>query len=231
MLATSASALGIGVWYYIELKHIVADAGGVLEVRINGTVWATYTGDTKETANATLNQLGLGYNSGSYVGTKLDIDDLYANDANGSAPYNTYLGEQQVFYLPPSGAGNYTELTTLFGAATHREAVDEIVPNEDTDYVESPTADQRDTFAMTDMAAGTYTVNAVQHIMRVKEITAGARHIARMYRSGGSDDQGSDIGLSVNYAYILEIMQTDPIAVSAWTKAVIDAAEFGFRVR
>ena len=49
VVATSASAILPNVHYYIELKHIILNAGGTLEVKVNGSVWATFAGDTQAT--------------------------------------------------------------------------------------------------------------------------------------------------------------------------------------
>ncbi len=228
VLATSASSLLANIWYFIEFKHVIADSGGVLEGRVNGDVWVTYTGDTKQTANATANQIMLRgphqNGAGSYY-----FDDLYILDGTGSVPNNTYWGDTQIEAILPSGAGNYTELTA--SAGNNYACVDETAPNDDTDYVYSSTVDQRDTYAFGNLSVSSATINGIQVLIRARETVAGGGKVARLYRSGSTDDQGSDKAIGTSYDYLQEIMETDPIAAAAWTASAINGAEFGVRIR
>jgi hypothetical protein len=226
LLATSALSMLANTYYYVEFKHIIANAGGTMEVRVNGAVWATFAGDTQETANATANQIYL-----AGTASTDDFDDLYVLDGTGAAPNNDYWGTTQIEAIVPSGAGNYTEFTTLVGAATHWQAVNEIPPNEDTSYVEAGVINQRDTFAFGNLTPTSATINGIQVSMRARATLAGALNIARMYRSGVTDNQGADVALTTSYVSILEIMATDPIAVAAWAVGAINGAEFGARSR
>jgi len=224
LVVTSALSILANVYYYLELKHIIANAGGTLELRLNGAVWATFTGDTQETANATADEIRIGANG---AGTD-DWDDLYIYDGTG-AINNDYAGDSQIEAELPSGVGNYTEFTTLVGAATHWQAVNEVPPNDDTSYVEATVLNQRDTFAFTNLTPTSATIPAIQVSMRMRKTAAGVINGARMYRSGVTDDQGANVALSTSYVTILEVMETDPIAVAAWNVGAINGAEFGAR--
>jgi hypothetical protein len=235
-VATSTNSIITNVFYYIEFKHIIDNAAGLLEVRVDGAVWATFTGDTQATANAFANQIALGTTEATLQ--HYDFDDFYALDGvdqsiadPNSPPNNDYWGNTQIEALLPNGAGNYTEWTALVGAPTHWEAEDEVPPDEDTSYVESATLNHRDTYAFTNLSVVSATINGIQVLMRARETLAGAGNIARMYRNAGADDQGADIALQTSYNYHREIMGGDPIAAGAWTVANINAAQFGARVR
>jgi len=228
VVATSANALLANVFYYVEFKHVIDNAAGTLEVRVDGAVWATFAGDTQNTVNPTANQLQWP----AIAGTFEDIDDLYICDGTGAAPNNNYWGNTQIECIVPTGAGTYTEWTTLFGAPTHWQAEDEIPPDEDTSYVESPTLNQRDTYAMGNLAVVSATINGIQVLMRGRTTLAGVDNLARLYRGGGVDYQGADVPLQTSYNYVREIMETDPNAgPGPWVVAAINAAEFGARVR
>lgn len=83
--------LAAGSWNFIEVKLTIADSGGSFEVRINESVWVTFTGDTKQSSTlATANRIIL-YSRSSDCG----IDDLYICDGTGSVN-NTYLGDARV---------------------------------------------------------------------------------------------------------------------------------------
>jgi hypothetical protein len=232
VVATSALAIIPNVFYFIELRHVIDNVAGILEVRVDGAVWVTFAGDTQQTANATANAINLQTvtNFGGIFVTA-DHDDLYILDGTGAAPNNTYWGNTQIEALVPTGAGNYTEWTTLFGAPTHWQAEDEVPPDEDTSYIESATLNQRDTFSMTNLSVVSATIPGIQVLMRGRTTLAGADNLARMIRHTATDNQGADVALQTSYNYIREIMETDPIAAAAWSVANINALEAGARVR
>lgn len=225
LLATGTTVLLAATFYYIEFKHIILNAAGTLEVRINGSVEVTFAGDTQETANATAEQIGLLDTSAS-----IRVDDFYIYDGTGAAN-NNYAGDSQIEAELPDGAGAATAWTTVVGAGTHWQAVNEVPPNGDTSYVESDTADQIDEYTFTNLTPTSATIPTIQVSMRARKTQAGALNIARMYRSGVTDNQGANVALNTSYTTILEIMETDPVAVGAWTVANLNAAQFGARSR
>lgn len=228
VVATSVLTLLANVFYYVEFKHIILNAGGTLEVRVDGAVWATFAGDTQETVNPTANVIMVGIAGG---GLTHHYDDLYILDGTGAAPNNDYQGNSQVEAIVPVGVGNYTEWTTLVGAPTHWQAEDEIPPDEDTSYVESATLDQRDTYVMGNITPASATINGIQVLMRARTTLAGAAEIARLYRNAGVDSQGADIALQTTYNYAIEVLELDPITAAAWTVARINSLEMGAVVR
>ncbi len=232
-LATSTRALSLNTFYYIEFKNIIADAGGLTEVRVNEEVWATFNGDTQNTANPFANALRLKGDAGpSGTTINLDYDDIYILDGTGGAPNNDYWGDTQIEAKVPDGAGFYTEWATLVGAATHWQAVNEVPPNEDTSYIADSLLDVRDTFTFQDLSLISAQINGIQVLIRAREDVAGGVTIARMYRNAGVDNQGADTPINTSYAYyIREIMESDPIAAGPWTVGNINSAEFGVRVR
>lgn len=234
-VATSIGSLMSNVYYYIEFKHIILNAGGTLEVRVDGGVWATFAGDTQETANAFANQIVLGAAAND---ANIHYDDLYILDGvdqsiadPNSPPNNDYWGNTQVECRVPNGVGNYAEWLTLVGAATHWQAVNEVPPNEDTSYVADAVLNSRDTYAFQDLSVVSATIPGIQVLMRARMTAAGVANIARLYRRAGVDNQGADVVLQTTYKYILEIMGGDPIGVANWTVAAINSGEWGARVR
>ena len=229
-VATSVNALIAGVYYYIEFKHIINNAGGTLEVRVDGAVWATFAGDTQATANATANRIALGVTAGLGAVVSYDHDDLYILDGTGGAPFNDYLGDTQIECILPDGAGNYAEFANLFGAPTHWQACDEVPPDEDASYIDTAVLNDRDTFTFGNLSVASATLRGLQVCMRARKTGAGAANIARMYRRAGADHQGANVPLQTSYAYHLEILEQDPQAgPGPWTVANVNAAEFGAR--
>jgi len=231
--------LNIGVYYYIEFKHIIDNVAGLLEVRVDGVVWATFTGDTQATGNATADLIRLGSTGDAAgAGANIDWDDHYILDGvdqsiadPNSPPNNDYWGNTQIECLVPTAPGNYAEWTTLVGAPTHWQAEDEVPPDEDTSYVESATLDQRDTYNFLNLSVVSATIPGIQILMRARTTLAGADNIARLYRNAGTDDQGADNVLQTSYAYHREILGGDPVAAGPWSVANVNSMEMGAVVR
>jgi hypothetical protein len=227
-LGTSSSALSAGTTYYIEVKVLISDAAGTFEVRVNGsnTGWLALTSqDTKNTANATANQFSL---SGPVTGTL--FDDLYVCDSAGSTN-NNFLGDIRVDAYVPSGNGNSSQLVgSDSNSVDNYLLVDEALYNTDTDYVQSATAAQKDTYAFTDMSHTPASIFGLQVNMIGKKDDSGNRSICSVIRSGGADTDGTSQALSTTYVDYMQVSETDPNTAAAWTKTNLNSAEFGVKV-
>lgn len=227
-LATSSNALSAATTYYIETKVTISDASGVVEVRVNGssTGWINITSqDTKNTANAYANVIRL-----KTVTNAARFDDLYVCDGTGSAN-NDFLGDVRVDCYLPSGNGNSSQLAGSDGNSTDNYAlVDEASQNGDTDYVQSATASQKDTYAFADMSHTPSSIFGVQVNMVAKKDDSGTRTICSVTRSGGSDTDGATQALATSYVDYREILETDPNTAAAWTRTNLNSAEFGVKV-
>src|SRR3989337_1306682 len=79
LVATGSVAIQLNTWYLVEVRIKIADAGGVLEVKVDGTVDATFSGDTKPGADTTFNLIYI-LHTGASVWR---IDDFALNDPAG----------------------------------------------------------------------------------------------------------------------------------------------------
>lgn len=223
----SALALSTATWYYIEWKVTIADsiAANSCQVRVNGAQWINVTAgqDTKNTANATANQVRLA----SPASANTDFDDLYVCDSAGSLN-NDFVGDCRVEALFPTGAGTTTQWTPSAGA--NWQCVDENPPTDDTDYVESSTAGQKDTYAMGDLASVPTAIFGVQTCLLARKTDAGSRSVAAVIRSGGADYDGATVALADTYAYLLEVREQDPDGPASWTAAKVSAMEAGLKL-
>lgn len=189
-LATSTNALSIGSRYHVEFKVVIHDTTGTAEARVDGVNWVSITAaDTKNTSNATANQVRFGGLSADSVGGYLT--DIYIMDGSGTAR-NTFISDQQVDCLFPNGNGTYTEWDSLVGGTSHHQGVDEAAPDDDTSYIDTATVNDRDSSAFQDLAAGSGVVNGVQVVARARKTNAGDAKLARVYRRGGADNTGPD---------------------------------------
>lgn len=224
---TSVSALSASVFYYIEWKVTIADSisANSCKVRVNGVDWITVatSQDTKATANTTANQVTLGTTSGFTA----VYDDFYLCDQSGSTN-NDFLGDCRVDTLLPNGDGNYTSFTPSTGTS-HYQLVDESTPNT-SDYNESSTATNKDSYQMVDLSAITGTIYGVQVLGAVLKDDAGVRSIKVGVRSSSTDSVSAAQALSTSQFYYANIHETNPATSSAWTESGVNAAEALYEV-
>lgn len=224
LLGTSSLAVALGTYYFLEFKCAIADSGGTYELRVDGVVVVSGTGDTKNTANATADRVQLGLTD--TFGYASNIDDVYVCDGTGST-HNDFLGDSKAIPGRPTGAGATTAWTPSAGA--NWECVDDAAPDDDATYTESVTPGQVDTFAVPALAATPVAIHGVQVSFNARKTDAGPASVAAVLRSGGVDYVGATVPLSTTYTYVSHIWESDPATGLPWTKAGVDACQVGYK--
>ena len=227
---TSVATLSVGTTYYIEWKVTIANsiAANSCKVRVDGVDVITVTAgqDLQDTGNSTANQLRLGnVNSSASMGSSTYADDFYVCDQTGSVN-NDFLGDVRVDTLLPNGEGNHLDFTPSTGTS-HYQLVDESSPNT-TDYNESGTAGQRDSYAMQDLSTSSGAIKGVQVLGAILKDDAGARSIKVGVRAGGTTTVGSSQTLATTQAYYSAVHETNPTTATTWTEAGVNGAEAAF---
>lgn len=218
---TSAFA---GNWFYFELSGTVATSGGTGIVRIDGVTVINFTGSTKTGGTST--NIDMVRVQGDNSGGKY-VDDFYICDGTGTAPQNTFLGDVKVTSLVPNAAGSSTQFTPSVGA--NYTTVDEL-PYSATDYVSSGTSGQRDTYALTDLAATAGSVYGVQTNIIAKKTDAAPIALRPAVKSGATVYYGPNLNLSSNDNILMDTRQTNPATSASWTATEVNALEAGFEV-
>jgi hypothetical protein len=231
-LGTSVNTFSTGTWYYIEAKVTINNTTGVVEFRVNGsnTNWLNLSSqNTRAGSNnyASIVQAGFVVSASASI----YIDDLYILDAQGSTN-NNFLGDVRVDAYLPNGNGNYSQFTGSDSNSTDNYLlVDDTTPNGDTDYVQSDTVGNYDTYAMTDMSHTPSSIYGVQVSASCKKDDAGSRSIALCNRSNSTDSDGTTTALGTSYQILSHVFETDGgHSGVAWTKANFNSAEFGVKV-
>lgn len=225
LASSTQTVTGSAVWYSFEIKCIIADSGGEITVKVNGTQWLTFTGDTKNAGTATRPDT-LKFSVNNDI---IRYDDIVIYDASGST-LNTWTGEVCIVGLRANGNGANSVLVGSDGNSTNNyQQVDEF-PFNTSDYNGSATATDLDTYDMTAVAK-TGTVIGVQLNNFAAKSDAGARSFKHVMRaSGGTMVKSSAVGLSTTYTdYVGPWWETDGNG-SAWTTTNLDTHEFGFEV-
>lgn len=224
VVATStAAAVVIGVWNYYEVKYIVHDTTGVIEVRQDEAVLLTYNGDTRNGAATTIAFIDSG--NGAAVNS-IDHDDHWVDDAG-------YLGDKTVETLDPTSNGSNSDWVGSDGNSTDNYLLvdDPTTPNM-TDYVGASVSGKIDLYGFSDLPAG-YSVDAIQEAIYVQKSDAGTPPTVLPFAKGQSGGTRADTALSALSTtatiQLGDLRTTDPDG-NALTKARVDAMEVGYKI-
>lgn len=230
ILATGTKKMIAGVYYYIEVKLVVNNTTGSVEVRIDGEVQFAVSGiDTQNTANATVDRIYFGETGGGFYMFWM-FDDIYICDGDGGSPHNDFLGDCRVQYILPDGNGNSSQLVGSDGNSTNNYLlVDDATPNDDTDYVESSTVGDKDTYSMGNITATAGTVYGVQPVPYAKKTDAGTRKIASVIRLSGTEEDSADKTLTSSYLFLPDLRTTKP-GGGAFSVSDVNSMEVGVKV-
>lgn len=239
VLATTTVSLPSSGWSYLEAKVTFHNSTGAYELRLNGNSTPVLSGsgvDTCATANNSANTVRFHARpaSGSAGPNASTLyDDVYILDTTGSAN-NDFLGDVRVDALLPNANGNSSQLTGSDGNSTDNYLlVDESPADDDTTYVESSTSGHKDTYDFPALGYTAASIFLAQINAQAKKDDAGARSIALVTRSGGTDYDGTpapEAALSTSYRNYRHIREVDPATSAAWTQSNLEAAQFGVKV-
>jgi len=201
------------VKYRYDIKIVVADSGGEVEIFRDGVSQGSYSGDTKRRTGTQVASL------------RLDGTEYFDNVPYFSAVFVCDEDTRSMEYIQtkPSSAGNYT---TWDGAYTD---IDEIGIN-DGDDISTQDAGDQSTFGQgtitTDFDSG-YDVIGVAVMARARKATDTSQSIKMMVRSGTTDGVGGASALSLTFLPHFDVFDNDPATGSAWTISAAKSAEIG----
>ncbi|MDD2904244.1 MAG: hypothetical protein PHU44_17590 [Syntrophales bacterium] len=226
LLATGITPLLNNTWYVIEFHYRLADVNGVAELRVDGNLECTFTGDTRPGAETTFDQF---YVSGAYLAANNTyIDDVVLNDLNGPGN-NSWPGGLKLALLKPNAEGGTQEWTAVPGPA-HYTAVDEVPPS-GTDCVKTDQIDKLELFGLEDLPAEAQSVKAVAlDFHGLKGSTVAPTRVAQVVNLGGTDYVQADQDLPMAQGLVRKILDQNP-AGGNWSVAAVNALVAGVKSR
>ena len=232
VVATAADAFSQNTWVRIEWRLKVATVDGVFELKRNGDVVASYTGNTQQGNEPNVRTVSLGRVTNSFT-YNIYWDDFAINNTTGTVN-NSWVGPGSILLLRPKGPGNYTQWTPDSGNNFAR--VNEIPETGDSAYIESDTADQIDTYEMqtladlgVDTSDPSFSIKAVQHLM-IGRWEEAETELARVLRLGTTDNTGVAVTLSnTYYRYWDEMFDVNPFDSQPWELADLNSLEAGIK--
>jgi len=220
LVATSDTPLPAATWARLELRWRTNATNGAIELRLDGTTIASFSGNTGSAAIDSMSwskpATGLYY-----------IDDLALNDTTGAID-NTWCGEGRVQLQIVDGPGDSASWTPSAGA--NWQCVDEIPPDGDTTYVESATAGAQDLYTIADFDATNKTILRAQIIATARG-TVGGEQVKLQVKSGSTVADVGTVALTTAYAqYRSNDMPTNPVTSAPWDDLAIDGLQIGQEV-
>ena len=219
--ATGTIVLSLSAWYLIEVHVLISDTG-VVEVRLDGILDVSYSGDTKPGAEETINVC-------RYCGDDVQFDDLAMNDTTGAVD-NSWCGDGKVVMLTPNANG---DLSQLMGSDADQIdnylLVDEFPKDDDTTYVEGSVVDEKDLYNFTDFGLNVQEIKRVWAEARARDTVADAGLVALALKTYATEYVGPDVTLFTTFTkQILGTVHTvNPNTSAAWTPAELDALQAG----
>jgi hypothetical protein len=221
------------VYFFLELDVTFNSTTGSVTLFSNGVQVLNLTNiNTAPSGNNSVNTFRLGVlgddRTLANAAPQVYYDDLYMFDSTG-AYNNAPVGDCRVFCSFPNGAGSSTQFTPN-GAAQNYQCVNEQTEDGDTTYVSDATVGQKDLYAHTPTPVNTNQVLAVQLDAVARKDNANARNIATTVLSSATAQDSTAHPVSQQYAWYLDILETDPATAIPFTKAGVDAMQIGVKV-
>lgn len=233
-LGTGASTLITNLWYYLEYKVTFHNSTGIAVLKLDGNTELNLTGqDTQMSANAYANQIQLGRHDGGFTDSAQFADFVCLDTTNSGisgAPNNDFLGDIRVEAIYPNGNGNSSQFVGSDGNSTDNYLlVDENPENGDTDYVESNTVGNKDTYNYGSVTPTNGLVFGIQVNSYSRKTDAGTRKFKHVVRSATVEQDGPEHTLLTSYRYFSDIREGDPSG-NQWTITNVNAMEVGPKV-
>lgn len=222
LLATALANLSAGEWQLFEGKIIIADSGGVFQLKKNNISIIDFTGDTKVGSESTITNIFFGNMVNNYYSSYWYYDDIIIVDESGSY-MNNWLGGLNIYRLPPIGAGNYSQWTPSTG--NNWECVDETPPSLD-GKVTSSTSGHKDSYILADLPESARQIKALVACYW----GAGGNNIKRLLRINSTDYTGAALTLPGSLGKVQEIMYVSPASSAKWTPSEVNALESGMEL-
>lgn len=218
-----------GIWHYLEFK-VTVNNSGAWNLRINEVSQASGTSDMFLGGSAAVDQMVVNIQKDAGGSDLFDIDDV--SILMGSTGTNVdFLGDGTLERLECDAAGTTTQFTPV-GAATNRECIDDVAPDDDSTYVHTNQVGIKDTYGIKDLVFATAGVPLKYIVRRItgRLLSAGSRNVELVLREGGTEHNNATTRVNFSTTSYVEkaiVNELDPITGSAFDVATLNAAQMG----
>lgn len=225
-VATGTFSISTDTWYEIEVHVKIDNTLGSIQLKVDGVMDINFAGDTQPAALSVIDNLLF-----TRLSSEDYLDDLALNDTTGGAD-NSWCGDGHVILLIPNAAGDTTEWSASPTGSNYLR-VDELPPNDDTDYVYSSTSGTVDLYNLTSSGLPSVEILRVWPEARARDDVAAGGLIGLPIKTNGVQYEGTSVSLLTTYTkQILGDARTvNPQTSAAWNVSELDALQVGVQVR
>ncbi len=220
VLGLATEPLRVGTWNYIDVKVVLHDSTGSIQVRLNGQDIINATNvDTKASSGVV-----------AYTSVFIEAfergawDDLYIYDDTGGDP--SLQGSRVIENLLPES--DDTSQWTPSTGSDHYALVNDSTIN-DTTYISHDTINEVDDWNYSNITEIDGGILGLAQFTRVSTDTGGVRTVNSLCESNSTEDLDS-VALSEGFNTLYRIIDEDPDTSTAWTVGGVNAATFGVEV-
>ena len=232
---TRTRGINDGNWHHVETALQVSTTVGNAQMWIDGVENTEQTvagGDTSDAVSGDIDSFDrvviAGCNSNSTAGSGgnlLWIDDLIIWDDSGTDFTGRLPGEHRLRRVLPTADGVLSQWIPNAGA--NYTAVDDASQDDDASYVEKNTSGRIDYYKNTSIGWTPASIIGVQ-VESVAKIDSGTQSWRnRLKDSSGTDRNGAAKAATTAYVKTEDFYGRNPATGAAWSKANIEASEFG----
>lgn len=229
VVASGATAVSANTWHHLEGHVVIGSTTGLIEAKLNGVSQFVYSGATDVGGNTTIDSIEP--HSVGATNSNVYVDNVIVNNTAGGSD-NSWPGRVYIGGLIPSAAGPYTSMSTLVGAATQWETVDEAPPDDDTSYVADTVAGNKSAFGMADPPSLTgWVIGRAWVDLRAAQPSTSTGRIATFLQTAGTDFEGSAQSLTSLYGRYIESYKNNPQSGAGWNAGELTSLSAGAVVR
>jgi len=229
---TATVILPSNQWMILEAYVKIANSGGAVTIKLNGTTILSYSGDTCHGSNEYATSIHIGVlNSGpSY--NNYWLDDIAINDDSGSYQ-NSWVGMGGIIALRPTADGNTNDWSRSEGSDNYA-LVDE-TPADGAAWVQALTSGDLDQYEIEDTPDYVDSIDLVEIVVQAALSESGSNDLGFTMRQASSDydDTQEYTVVSVIDDYVMykgDTHYVQPDGSGAWTEAKLDALEIGVNI-
>lgn len=236
LLGSGSTPLAADEMNLIELRVVISDTVGVVQVKLNGVLEIDLSNqDTNNAGGGDIKSFDMGvtWNGSASSGASIDafFDDIIVNDTTGTVA-NSWPNGAGIEKLDPNADGDYTAWTSTGGTVDYTEVDDvatySVLPDDDTTTILSSTTNQR-TAVNLDNTTQSGTVEAAMLVTYAKNSAAGADQMAQSVRLNAVDYDQTAFIPATSYGWHTDILTLNPATAARWTTGELNGAQLGWK--
>lgn len=219
ILLRSDPVITARTWQYVEFKHVPDASAGSFEVRVNGSVVLTYTGNTDPAGTGETSQIAI--NGGLF--TEYGVADLHSWDTIAGNGPTDFTGNVGTFRRELNADTAHADWLLSTGSTGYTLLIDD----NDATYIEadSPTGPPKSAFGAGTLPASTSSILYQQVMFRGEKTDSADCDVAPSMISAGVETAVTGQHMTSINTWRFAVFALDPNTSAPWTLAAANASD------